>query len=182
MGDVPVPPTVNDESFNRPTISMLIIAETFSKLIFGLSTKYLDPKSPFSSASKAINKTSLFNCSELTAIFSAISSNPAVPEALSSAPLCIASSSGRREPLPSPPNPKWSICAPMIIISSVEPSPRTTPNRFVPLDFFIFKLIVALTLIFKSKETLARLVSNAFCKFFNDVFCGSSCWATSCEI
>ena len=117
IGDVPTPPTVIDESFIRPIISKFIMVTIFWRSINGFSIKYFAPNNPFSSASNPKRIMLLFNRLFWETSFWANSKRPDVPDALSSAPICIPVVSGLREPVPAPPFPRWSKCAPITIYS-----------------------------------------------------------------
>ncbi len=88
-------------------MSKFTIARTCSSGKGGWLTKYSEPSNPISSAAKA-TKTRLRagRRSGWLAKYWANPSSTAVPEALSSAPLCGASTSGASEP--GPPRPRWS--------------------------------------------------------------------------
>ena len=95
-------------SRRRPTMSRLIIARTSP--IFsppgGVRVKWVEPSVPSSSPENAANTTSRGNGWGWLFICSAISSNAAVPDALSSAPTWGTWLSGAREWCS--PKPRWS--------------------------------------------------------------------------
>ena len=87
-------------------MSMLIMAAVLCRGLRGSFTYCPDPHNPFSSPVKARNRTDLDGFCPDSMISWAAAISAAVPEALSSAPLCTARSSGARDP--SPPKPRWS--------------------------------------------------------------------------
>ncbi len=93
---VPVPPTVTAfvSGFNLPMVSRFNMHFTCLRSISGFFVKYFDPRSPISSALKAIKSILRFRFSRFASNFSIISRIAATPEALSSAPLWMAKVSG----------------------------------------------------------------------------------------
>jgi hypothetical protein len=72
----------------------------------GLRVKAVEPSTPDSSPEKATIQTSRRSRPRSAASWRATSRSAAVPEALSSAPLCGSLASGSSEPWP--PSPRWS--------------------------------------------------------------------------
>ena len=106
----PVPCRISLLSRKRPTMSKFRHAATFDMPMGACSTKCEEPIKPISSPDHAANTMPRRNCSGCLARCAArepaSSSTAAVPDALSSAPGCIAVSSPWRRMAPASPNPR----------------------------------------------------------------------------